>query len=40
MKDGPIPVIVGASQFTQPKNLINRLDPLNLMVKTSEKAFS
>ena len=40
MKDGPIPVIVGASQFTQPKNLSDPLDPLNLMVKTSEKAFS
>lgn len=40
MKDGPIPVIIGASQFTQPKNLIDPLDPLNLMVKTSEKAFS
>lgn len=40
MKAGPIPVIVGASQFTQPKSLSDPLDPLNLMIKTSEKAFS
>jgi len=40
MKNSPIPVIVGASQFKQQKNLIDPLDPLNLMLKTSEEAFS
>ncbi len=40
MKNSPVPVIVGASQFTQSKNLSDPLDPLNLMLKTSEKAFS
>ncbi|MFX0018974.1 MAG: hypothetical protein ACFFAK_14790 [Promethearchaeota archaeon] len=40
MKTNLVPVIVGASQFTQSKNLNDPLDPLNLMVKTSEEAFS
>ena len=34
------PIIVGAAQYTQPKNMLQPLDPLNLMVKTSQMAIS
>ncbi len=33
-----IPVIIGAAQYTQPKDTINPLDPLGLMVKSSGAA--
>ncbi|MFX1493149.1 MAG: hypothetical protein ACFFBZ_02590 [Promethearchaeota archaeon] len=40
MKTSLVPVIVGASQFTQSKSLSDPLDPLRLMVKTSENVIS
>jgi acetyl-CoA C-acetyltransferase len=39
MKRKPIPILVGASQFTQPKDAFPALDPLGLMIKTSRDAF-
>lgn len=35
-----VPIIVGAAQYTQPKTILKPLDPLNLMVKTSQMAIS
>ncbi|MFX1256474.1 MAG: hypothetical protein ACFFAN_01340 [Promethearchaeota archaeon] len=34
------PIIVGAAQFTQSKQIDQPLDPLNLMVKTCQMAFN
>ena len=38
MEKKPIPIIIGASQFTQRKNTPQPLDSLSLMVKTSQDA--
>jgi len=40
MKEKNNPIIVGAAQYTQPKTIHQPLDPLNLMVKTSQMAIS
>ncbi|MEN6321429.1 MAG: acetyl-CoA acetyltransferase [Syntrophaceae bacterium] len=40
MKRKPIPILVGASQFTQPKDAFPALDPLGLMIKASRDAFA
>jgi len=40
MKLKPIPILVGASQFTQPKDAFPALDPLGLMIKASRDAFA
>ena len=34
------PVIIGAAQYTQPKDTINPLDPLGLMIKSGRNAFT
>ncbi|MFX1394613.1 MAG: hypothetical protein ACFFAH_13690 [Promethearchaeota archaeon] len=38
MSKKSIPIIIGGAQFTQPKKSQQRLDPLNLMVKTCQMA--
>ncbi|MFX1392469.1 MAG: hypothetical protein ACFFAH_02740, partial [Promethearchaeota archaeon] len=38
MNKKSIPIIVGVAQFTHPKKTQQRLDPLNLMVKTCQMA--
>ncbi len=40
MKKRHTPVIVGASQYMQPKNSTSPLDPLGLMIRTSLAAFA
>ena len=40
MSNKPIPVLVGAAQFTQRKDEIRPLDPLSLMVETSRSALA
>jgi acetyl-CoA C-acetyltransferase len=40
MRLRPVPVLVGASQFTQPKDAVPALDPLGLMIRTSRNAFA
>jgi acetyl-CoA C-acetyltransferase len=40
MKEKNSPIIVGAAQFTQSKQVLQPLDPLSLMVKTSQMAIS
>ncbi len=40
MKEKNSPIIVGAAQFTQSKHVLQPLDPLSLMVKTSQMAIS
>ena len=40
MKEKNSPIIVGAAQFTQSKKVLQPLDPLSLMVKTSQMAIS
>jgi acetyl-CoA C-acetyltransferase len=40
MKKRPVPVIIGAAQFTQTKDANPALDPLGLMVKASLDAFA
>jgi len=40
MKEKNNLIIVGAAQYTQPKTIHQPLDPLNLMVKTSQMAIS
>ncbi len=39
MKIKSCPIIVGVAQYTQPKDISQPLDPLNLMVNTCQKAF-
>ena len=39
-KDRSCPIIIGVAQYTQPKDISQPLDPLNLMVKTCQKAFA
>ncbi|MBA4398000.1 MAG: hypothetical protein C0394_11555, partial [Syntrophus sp. (in: bacteria)] len=42
MKKGnkPVPVMVGAAQYTQPSDAVCSLDPLGLMIKASREAFA
>ena len=40
MKARPVPVLIGAAQYTQPKEAQSALDPLGLMVKASLGAFT
>jgi len=40
MKARPVPILIGAAQFTQPKDANPALDPLGLMVKASLGAFT
>ena len=39
MKKKNTPVIIGAAQITQQKDLVKPLDPLNLIAKASVNAF-
>jgi len=40
MKLKPIPILVGASQFTQSRDAFPALDPLGLMIRASRDAFA
>ena len=40
MKNKTFPIIVGAAQYTQPKTILQPLDPLSLMVKTCKMAIN
>jgi len=40
MNKKPCPIIVGAAQYTQPKDTAQPLDPLSLIVKTCRMAFA
>ena len=39
MKSRPIPILVGAAQFTQSKDALPPIDPLGLMIRASRDAF-
>jgi acetyl-CoA C-acetyltransferase len=40
MKSRPVPILVGASQFTQSKDAFPSLDPLGLMIRACRDAFA
>jgi acetyl-CoA C-acetyltransferase len=40
MKSRPVPILVGAAQFTQSKDTFSSLDPLGLMIMASRDAFA
>jgi acetyl-CoA C-acetyltransferase len=40
MKSRPVPILIGAAQFTQPKDAFPSLDPLGLMIRASLDAFA
>lgn len=40
MKSRPVPILVGAAQFTQAKDAFPPLDPLGLMIRASLDAFA
>jgi len=40
MKSRPVPILVGAAQFTQSKDALPSLDPLGLMIRASRDAFA